>query len=697
MNRLGVVVLWAVVAGAQAPKFGHCASSEQLRHYETVAGPQLSPDGAQVVFVTRAATTDGAASHLWLAETAGTGAARQITFSAPSDHTGESAPQWMPDGSAILFLGKRGDVRQVFRLPTGGGEAAAVQIEIPGAAKPLALSIESFAISPDGGWLAVRARQPLTAAESQAVKAKKDAKVVNEDRHPARVWLYSFASGKTLAVTAADRQANAVAWSPDSRRLAVITAPPGNADDLGPRHRLEVVAIADLSHPRRLAGAPATVGSVVFSPSGQELALTAQSAHDTPPGIAAVFLMPAAGGAVRDLSDGDDLDLAGRSVVWSRDGSALYVGAQRGTRSGLAKIAVADGKAEWRPMPSAVAAEFATNLRQSGWVYVAQSSDQMPQIAFRRRLWWARAPARLRRASRLGPGPSRLLSHANPDWATAGWTAATAVSWPGTGGLTIHGLYFAPRAGCAGEAAVVGGKTPLILMVHGGPTGAFLETYSPFVQWLTAQGWAVLEPNPRGSTGYGWRFAAANKNDLGDKDFDDVMAGVDWALAHRPVDARRLGLYGYSYGGEMAGFAEGKTDRFAAIVAGAPVIDQYSEYGTEDGSWYDRWFFGRPWLRPQDAWRQSPLAYAGKAHTPLLLLQGQADITDPLGQSEEMYRALRQEGVAVRLVTFPREVHGTLAGGIAGAPSIEPWHGLEAREEILEWFRSHFQKRGVGR
>ncbi|HVA63382.1 MAG TPA: hypothetical protein VNF74_06640, partial [Terriglobales bacterium] len=369
-----------------------------------------------------------------MAETSGAGMARQVTFSSPTDHVGESAPQWMPDGSAILFLAKRGAVRQIFRLPTLGGEAAALKLEIPGEPKPLQLGIASFAISPDGRWIAARARQPLTAAETKDQKDKKDAKVVDEDPHQTRVWLYSFASGKTVAVTAADRQAGAVAWSPDSQRLAVITSPPGNADDLGPRHRLEVVTIADIGHAQLLAGAPTSANRVAFSPSGQELALVAQSAHDTPPGIAAVYLMPAAGGAVRDLSDASGLDLAGRSVVWSSDGRSLYVGAQQGTRGGLAQIGRADGRAKWLPAATAMGAEFGTNQRQSGWVYVAQASDRLPQIAYRKT---------------LGPGPATELSHANADWAATGWMAATAVSWPGEGGLTIHGLYFAPRSGCA--------------------------------------------------------------------------------------------------------------------------------------------------------------------------------------------------------------------------------------------------------
>jgi dipeptidyl aminopeptidase/acylaminoacyl peptidase len=204
------------------------------------------------------------------------------------------------------------------------------------------------------------------------------------------------------------------------------------------------------------------------------------------------------------------------------------------------------------------------------------------------------------------------------------------------------------------------------------------------------QGWAVLRPNPRGSSNYGVKFAAANKNDLGGGDYQDVMAGVDAVLAKYPLDPARMALIGYSYGGEMAGFVEGKTDRFKAIVSGAPVIDQFSEYGTEGGSWYDRWYFGKPWEHIEDAWRQSPLAGAAKAKTPFLLIQGESDSTDPLGQAQEMYRALRQEGVPVELVTYPREDHGPLAGGAYGRPSPEPWHGYDVRQRMIEFIDKAF-------
>jgi len=187
-------------------------------------------------------------------------------------------------------------------------------------------------------------------------------------------------------------------------------------------------------------------------------------------------------------------------------------------------------------------------------------------------------------------------------------------------------------------------------------------------------------------------FVAANKNDLGGGDYRDIMTGVDAMIASQPVDPDKLVLMGYSYGGEMAGFVAGKTERFKAIVSGAPVINQISEYGTEDNSWYDRWWYGKPWVNFADAWRQSPLAYAANVKTPFLLIQGDQDVTDPLGQSQEMYRALRQEDVHVEMVQYPREGHRTLSRGLQGFPTQEPWHGFDVRQRIVKFIDSCLTK-----
>ncbi|HEY7789938.1 MAG TPA: S9 family peptidase [Vicinamibacterales bacterium] len=666
-----LLVIGITPAAAQGTTYTTCVNNEQLRHYQTVSDPQLSPDGTRVVWVQQESTADGAASHLWMASSDGSAPARQLTFSSGSDRSGESSPQWVPDGSAILFIARRGDARQIFRLPLAGGDAAPIKLQ----AGTDDLSPRSFEVSPNGQWLAFTASQPQTPQQKKDQKDKRDAVIVGQDENPSRVWVYSFAKRTVAALTPSTTEARAFAWNPDSSTLAVITGGVGDASDLGPDSTLEIRDVADPNQFRVVDGVPRTAGAVAFSPDGRQLAITAQSGYDDPPGVSDVYVLPTSGGTPANLTGPSDVTAAGRSLVWAKDGTGVYVQTQQHTRDALLKLPVKGSAPSWQAAATSAVSGFHTNREQTGWVFIAQATDRLPQVVY---------------ASTPG-ATGTVLSRANADWPANGWRGATTVSWKGPDDLTIEGLYFAPST-CAGGAPVLDGKSPMILMAHGGPTGAFTETFSPFVQWLTTQGWAVLEVNPRGSTGYGHAFTAADRNDLGGKDFEDEMAGLDWALAHRPVDSRRLGMYGYSYGGEMAGFIEGKTDRFAAIVSGAPVIDQYSEYGTEDGSWYDRWFFGQPWQRAADAWRQSPLSYARNAKTPLLLLQGESDTTDPMGQSLEEYRALRQQGVPVRLVTFPRENHGPLSGGISGEPRSEPWHGFQARSEILDWFQKYFRK-----
>jgi dipeptidyl aminopeptidase/acylaminoacyl peptidase len=230
----------------------------------------------------------------------------------------------------------------------------------------------------------------------------------------------------------------------------------------------------------------------------------------------------------------------------------------------------------------------------------------------------------------------------------------------------------------------------MVVDVHGGPAGRFDDSDYPLVRLLLEEGWAVLHVNPRGSLGYGTDFLASIQDDLGGADYRDIMTGVDAALAQAPIDSERLAMIGFSYGGTITSFALGRTDRFKALVAAAPVVDQMSEYGTESSSWYDRWYFGQPWTRLDAAWRQSPLSGVAAAKTPLLLLQGESDPVNPPGQSLELYRALRQQGSPVELMLFPRETHRELGQNFFGYPSVEPYHGIALRQRILDFLRDAF-------
>jgi len=679
-------------------------NSEDLRHIKAISAPALSPDGKQVLFTLTDSTADGAKSHIWLVPVSG-GTARQLTYSPSTDKRGEHNAVWAPDGGALFFLAKRGENTQIFRLPLAGGEASPYELKVvpvvdeskekgaippakPDAAEavkveakpePLAINPNGFALSADNHWLAVWAADPETPGEKKAKEAKADAVWVNHERHGERLYLAALkADGSldgALKPVSLAPDVHAVSWSPKSDRLLVVTEPPNEAGDLGPAAAAWLVNVNALDKPVALKQIPATVrGGFGWKQDGAEVVFAAQTPEDAPPGFEELFSLNLAGSDAQPqrMMAGFKGDLGFGEPVYLPDLKVLAP-VSSGTRLSAGKLSLSQtGKLAPEEVAQAtpVVGSLGTNREQTGWIWLAESSDQ---------------PASLCYSAALGGSCQKLPT---PDLATQHFRAVKSqlVKWQNQG-MTIEGLLYLPP-----EAA--NKKVPLIVDVHGGPMGAWEDRYEEWTGFLVGHGWAILRPNPRGSSAYGVAFAAANKNDLGGKDFNDVMAGVDFAVKNYPIDPSKLALMGYSYGGEMAGFAEGKTDRFKAIISGAPVIDQFSEYGTERGSWYDRWYFGKPWEHMEDAWRQSALSGVSKAKTPFLLLQGESDGTDPLGQSQEMYRALRQIGVPVEMVSYPREDHGPLARGIFGYPVPEPWHGFDGRKHIVEFLQKGFGEEG---
>jgi dipeptidyl aminopeptidase/acylaminoacyl peptidase len=695
---LAPLTLLAPCASTQAED-PHFPNSEDLRHVKAIASPLLSPDGQQVLFTLTDSTADGAKSHLWLVAVSG-GTPHQLTYSPSTDKRGEHNGVWAPDGGSILFVAKRGDATQLFRLPLTGGEAMPYDLKVvpvvdnskepnfippvkadakkdDAKPEPIAINVGGFAVSPDSHWLAVWAADPETPGEKKAKDAKADAVWVNHERHGERLYLAALKADGTvdgaLKPVSLDPDVHAVSWSPKSDRLVVVTEQPNEAGDLGPAAAAWLVSTGALDKPLALKPIPATVrGGFGWSPDGNQIVFAAQTPEDAPPGVEELYALslPGAGPAEKTeplrVTAGYNGALGFGEPVYLPEGKVLASVAE-GTRLMAALISL-DGKTAPQTLPQStpVVAGLGTNRKQTGWVWLASGSDHPEMLCY---------------AVTLG-GECKTLP--TPDLTTQHFRSVKSqvVKWQ-SDGFTIEGLLYLPP-----DADKK--KVPLVVDVHGGPTGAWEDRYEEWNGFLVGHGWAVLRPNPRGSTGYGVKFAAANKNDLGGGDFRDVMGGVDAVLKQYPINPDKLALMGYSYGGEMAGFAEGKTDRFKAIISGAPVIDQFSEYGTEGGSWYDRWFYGKPWEHVEDAWRQSPLSGAGKAKTPFLLIQGESDVTDPVGQSEEMYRALRQAGVSVEMVIYPREDHGPLARGIFGYPVPEPWHGFDGRQHIVQFLQKGF-------
>jgi len=641
-------------------------------------GLAVSPDGKSILAGITDTTAEGGLPHLWLL---GQGMKpRQLTFTGPSDRGGETNAQFSPDGKSVLFLASRDNTRSLFRLPLAGGEPERLQItksqqgEVAGGwggalKKDNLVTPGGYAFSPDGKYLALWGEDPEAAAIKARKAHKDDGYNYEEPQEPGHLYMvgkYTFlymvdvTTGATRPVKLAGKFA-AVSWSYDSADMIVTTDP--RSDLTGPDARFWQV------NPDTLAATsldlPKTAGGVAYLPGRKRMVFTNGCAEDAPLDCNELYVKDLATGLTKSLTSGFDGAFPETYTVLPDGDLALAIPTHVRTR--LATLSTTTGTITWHDFGLPVAGSPVTNAKRSAWAFTGMGPTD-PNKVFLTPKWGARpvvieTPALM--PSTWAKAPSKLVAWQNE-------------------GLTIEGLLYMPP-NIAPDA-----KVPLIMSIHGGPSGRFQDDYSAAVQLLVAEGWAVMQPNIRGSTGYGAKFLAANKNDLGGADFRDVMTGVDMLLKNYPIDETRMALIGYSYGGEMAGFVVGKTDRFKAIVSVAPVINQFSEYGTERGTFYDRWYYGRPWDHVADVWRQSPISTVMHAKTPFLLLHGADDVSDPLGQSLEMWRALKQYDAPTALVVYPREGHSETGGLFRSLVSQEPWHGVDLRRRMFGFLRAAF-------
>jgi dipeptidyl aminopeptidase/acylaminoacyl peptidase len=251
------------------------------------------------------------------------------------------------------------------------------------------------------------------------------------------------------------------------------------------------------------------------------------------------------------------------------------------------------------------------------------------------------------------------------------------IRWAGEDGVEIEGLLMTPHGS--------EGPLPLLVCVHGGPTwnwGAYFSDSEPNAVLLASAGYACLLPNPRGSIGRGHVFAQGVIGDGGGVDYRDIMAGVDHCIAEEIADPARLGISGLSYGGYMAGWAVGQTDRFAAAVAMSVVSNYVSFHLTSEVWWYDKAILEGDWNDPSSQYpERSPVMHASRCKTPTLIIQGAEDRCTPVSQAEELFNAIAEIGTEVELVVYPREGHVPL----------ERAHALDAIRRTQDWFDRHLR------
>ena len=595
---------------------------------------RFSPDGSRVALVASEPLKGTARKrHIWVLDVA-TRKVRQFTFSDKSDFS----PRWSPDGHTLAFLSSRGDQTQIYFLSMDGGEAYAVTEG--------KRSVHSFEWSPDGKQIAFIAPEAKTDDEEKKEKDKDDARVVDKDDKPAGLWLLDVDSHKAHQIVARPWQVEGVEWLPSGDRLIVSATDHPESDEDTNR----IFSVGAIDGKMTLLFAPrGPFGDLHVSKDGKWLAFMGARVDGPLPHD--LFVLPTAGGTPKNLT-AENLDRQLSSYVWQA-GDTIVAAEEDGFRSKLCRITL-DQKVEQFPALPVNPQSFDVSPSSASTVVFAGGTASEPT-----ELWLA-----------TGSSPAVRVSNFNKDWDAIQLAKPEYFRYKSFDGAEIEGALLLP-ANYDGHS-----KLPLITLVHGGPTGRWADSVQSWGQLLVERGYAIFYPNVRGSTGYGEKFVEMNRADWGGADFKDVMAGVDVLIARGVADPNRLGIGGWSYGGYMAEWAITQTTRFKAAVSGAGMADLIAEFGTESHPSYDEWFFGQPYEKPEGFLHSSPFVYMKNAKTPTLILQGENDTTDPLGQSQQLYRGLKHYGVKAELVQYPREPHG---------PQEEK-HNLDILNRIVAWY-----------
>ncbi len=646
-RRAGFAVLFALLvlglayAGPGAGSGIKPLTPEMTLKRWSIGDLQLSPDGRLVAMVvSEPAKPTGQRRNIWLYEFA-TRSLKPFTSSVKSD----SQPRWSPDGRTLAFLSNRDGETQIYLIAVDGGEA-----------RPLTESktgVSGFAWAPDGKRLAFETTAPKSEEEEKKEKDKDDARVVGKPEDRTLFQTIDVASKEAKTLLQGAWRISEYVWTPDSASF-VMTATDDPREDVF----TEKIYRVDAAEGKiALVAAPAgPFGGLEVSPDGKTLAYIGSRGDGPDPHD--IVVQPLGGGETRNLT-AKSIDRPVQSIVW--EGAAkILTTAQTGFGRSLYEVTL-DGNAErsgWTP-----ALPFGSWVKgKNGMAYVAESATQAPEL-------WV-APA---------AGQAEKISHFNKDWDEVKLVKPEIVAYPSFDKKPVEAALYRPEGATAG-----GAKLPAVILVHGGPTAAWTDRFDAWAQLLVEKGFVVLEPNVRGSTGYGYDFMVVNRYDWGGGDYKDVVAGADWLVQKGLADPARIGIGGWSYGGYMAAWAVTQTTRFKASVSGAPMTDLAFEYGSESPGVNigDTWALSNPYENLKLFLARSPMTFVKNVKTPTLILCGENDLTDPVGQCYQFHRGLRRYGVDSELVVYPREGHGPR----------EEKHRLDVLNRMVGWFEKYLKK-----
>ena len=636
---------------------------EDIALLRTVGDPQLSPDGAFVAYTvgTMDIAKDKRATNLWLARWDGS-ENRALT----SGEQKQTHPRWSPDGKTLAFLSGRSDEHgddQVWLLPVAGGEAERAT-EIKG-------GVEDFAWSPDSKRLALVVEDPDPRDPEAHAKDKKTVPPLVIDRFQFKqdiegylteryrhLRLLDLGTRKVENLTEGKHDDVLPSWSPDGQEIAFVTKR-GADPDRTENWDVYVIAAQAGAKERQLTTAPENDGipeascAPAWSPDGQFIAYL----HGADPkkieyGVNTLAVIPAKGGGARVLTGGLD-----RNVIqphWAADGQSLTVLVEDDGARTLRRV-TADGGAPPTPLLAG---------RRDVTVYAAAPGGHLAALVS--------TPESPFEVYAVDGGNLRPLSKQNDAFLSQIKLAGTEETrFQSADGTEVHGFLVHALD------APTGRKGPALLRPHGGPQSQYACAFNFEAQLFAAHGYAVILPNPRGSTGRGEKFALGIYGAWGGVDVQDDLAAVDDAMARGVADPDRLGVGGWSYGGISTNYLIASTTRFKAATSGASSANMLATYGTDEYIRDLQSEFGPPWQDPQK-WLAVSYAFyhADRIKTPTLFLCGESDFNVPLLNSEQMYQALRVLGVPTELVIYPGQFHGLTV----------PSYQVDRLRRYLDWY-----------
>ncbi|MFI5177978.1 MAG: prolyl oligopeptidase family serine peptidase [Vicinamibacterales bacterium] len=618
-----------------------------------VGSPVISPDGRLVAYTVRETNWDDDRyeTEIWLADVAA-GTTRQLTNAPKSS----SAPAWSPDGRRIAFSSDRTDKRQVYVIDPAGGEAVKLTSNEDG--------VGGFRWSPDGVSIAFTAGDPQSDALKTREKTYGQFDVIGQEHRMTHLYAIDVASKAVKRLTNGEFTVGGFDWSPDGRSIAFDHRI--NSDNAnGGTANISIVTVATGAM-RALVIQDGPDTNPVWSPDGSRVAFASKMANPSYFYTNTVIaVVPAGGGPIEALTSAFDEDPS--IEAWKPAG--LYFSAAQRTNSYLFRLDPATkGIVKVTPADGWIGSGFSLNRTGDVAAFVGSSATRFPEIY----------------VSGPGAGASKALTNLGAQ--VSAWAQPTheVITWKSQDGATIEGVLHKPADFQAGK------KYPLLVVIHGGPTGisrpvpfSSASTY-PIDVWL-GKGALVLEPNYRGSAGYGEQFRALNVRNLGVGDAWDVLSGIDALIAQGLVDRAEVGAMGWSQGGYISAFlTTHDSARFKAISVGAGISDWMTYYVSTDITPFTvQYLKATPWDDPAIYAKTSPMTYIKGAKTPTLIQHGAADQRVPPPDAFELYRGLLDQRVPTKLVIYRG------FEGVGHGPS-KPKSSRAVMTHNVEWFDQYF-------